>query len=253
MRRGALALLVLVGCATDDSARVRFLEADLRAKRVQLETLRRAGEGDFRLRDLRRDALDRARALGASMFEGHRAFVLVRQGWFQAVVDKVLPIKMKTEGFTWIFRSGEVELTPDGVTVRVRFQVANGRIKKRLGRPASGVLTGVLAPHLPDDGHLRLVWRPLGAQLDDKDFRAHSEVFKVVGVEAFEGLIPPLPVPLAPSSVVGCCGKRAELQVELSDEDAVVLRDGLLIPFGSRVDTVAAVPPPPPPEPPSEP
>jgi hypothetical protein len=127
--------------------------------------------------------------------------------------------------------------------VRLSLQVINNRVKKRLGRPAKGHIVGVLTPERdPDLGGLRLVWRPLQARLDDRDFRVSNVVFKSVGMDAFEGLIPPLPIPLGPAEAVECCGKRAELQVTLDPDDAVVLREGLLLPFTIRVDTIAAAP-----------
>ena len=46
----------------------------------------------------------------------------------------------------------------------------------------------------------------------------------------------------SPADAVECCGKRAELQVALDPADAVVLREGLLLPFTIRVDTIAAAP-----------
>lgn len=235
-------------CTQDDPARLRVLEADRRAKEVQLDTLLRAGESDLRLRDLRRSALGRAQGLDEAMLTGERAFLLVRAEWFQQVASAVMPVHLKAGAFKWRFTKADVSLQPDGVRVELAFQVVDDQIKKRLGRAASGVLSGVLLPELPPKGRLQLRWKPLVARLDDKDFRVASIVFRTIGINAFDALLPPLPIPLGPAPYVECCGRRADLAVELVADDAVALRQGLLIPFAVQVDTVAAAPPPTPAE-----
>ena len=241
---GALCVL-LVGCASaGDNAQLRVLEAEKRAREVQLETLRRAGETDLRLRDLRRDALKRAQAVRPDTFRGAGAFLIIRRAWFAEVVAAVLPVKMKAGGFGWKFKNPQVEFSPDGVRVKMKFQVTNARIKSRLGRAAGGHITGVLALRPdPDRGGVRLEWKPLSATLDDEDFRMQSLVFKKLRMNEFEGMLPPLPIPLVPSPSVQCCGRRADLAVELSADDAVVLSEGLLLPFGIRLDKVVVLPP----------
>ncbi len=103
-RLQGLLCVLLVGCATGgDDSRVRVLEAEKRAREVQLETLRRAGESDLRLRDLRRDALRRAQAVGAGAVTGEGAFLIIRRAWFAQVVAAVLPLKMKAGGWGWTF------------------------------------------------------------------------------------------------------------------------------------------------------
>jgi len=240
----ALCVLV-VGCATGgDKSQVRVLEAEKRAREVQLETLRRAGESDLRLRDLRRDALRRVQAVGPAAVTGQGAYLIIRRAWFAQVVAAVLPLKMKAGGFGWKFKDPHIEFDPDGVRVKLKFQVVNARIKTRLGRAAGGHVTGVLALRPdPERGGVRLEWRPLSATLDDEDFRVQSLVFAKLGTEVFEGILPPLPIPLMPSSSVRCGGRRADLAVELSADDAVVLGEGLLLPFGMRLEQVVVVPP----------
>jgi hypothetical protein len=237
-------LFLATGCGGTDPAKLKVLEADRRAAEVQLDILRRAGESDLRLRDLRRKALERSKRLDASAFEGDGAFLIIRQAWFEQVMEAVLPIKVKVGGFGWRFKDPIVELTPDGVRLEMTLQVVNNRIKKRLGRAAAGTITGVLIPERdPEAGGLRLVWRPLEARLDDKDFRVSSMVFKNVAVAAFDGMVPPLPIPLGPADRIDCCGKTVQMDVQLSADDAVVLREGLLLPFTIRVDTVSIATP----------
>ncbi len=240
----ALSLGLTCACGGADPAKLKVLEADRRAKEVQLDTLKRAGESDLRLRDLRRSAIERTRGFDRSVFDSDGAFLVIRQAWFEQVMEAVVPIKVKAGGFGWRFKDPVVELSPDGVRVELTLQVINNRIKKRLGRAAAGTMTGVLSPERdPDKGGVRLVWRPLEAKLDDKDFRVSSLVFKTVGVDEFDGMVPPLPIPLGPAERVDCCGKTAEFAVGLSAEDAVVLREGLLLPFTIRMDTVSVATP----------
>ena len=135
------------GCATDNPDQVRLLESDQRALQVRLDGLKRAGERDLRLRDLRQDAAARVEAL---VDEEIGPFLLLRRGWFQRMLDAVTPLKTSVGGFVWKLARPRVSIENDGVRVKLPFAVMNRRSLRQLqnSRTATNP-TGAPAP-IPD-------------------------------------------------------------------------------------------------------
>jgi len=224
--------LALAGCATDDPDKIRLLESDQRALEVRLEGLKRAGERDLRLRDLRQDAVARVEAL---VDDELGPFLLLRRSWFQRMLDAVTPLKTSVGGFVWKLAKPKVSIENDGVRVALPFAVMSRRVKKHLGRPARGVLTGALRADRNSEGQFVFSFTPLDLNLDEKDFRAAPAIRRAVGVDAFEGLIPVFAAPLLPASAVECCGSRVHLTAEFDADRAVALPSGMLLPFSMTV------------------
>ena len=236
------AALVLAACATDDPDKVRLLQSDMRALEVRLEGLRKAGERDLRLRDLRQGALSRVESV---VDDELGAFLLVRRGFFETMLQSLTPLQTSAGGFKWKFASPTVVVENDGMTVSLRFAVTNRRIQKHLGRSAHGTLTGVLQADRDESGSFVFSFVPVELAIDEKDFRAASSIRREVGLDAFEGLVPVFAAPLAPARRVECCGRQVPLTVEFDPDRVAVVPAGMLLPFTLTAGAATATAEPP--------